>query len=186
MTWKTNQKHVFLIFADFLLIQCGEYQHAWKLGSHDTISMCMELKKWAANTHRSPMTLSVAQVAGLCLAFYVLWRIVRPFVVKSPLAHIRGPPSESWWKGIHLTFAAYADQIAHDRLSTGNFHQVFNRDGWKFHHDILKKYGSVVKLYNLFNVRLPVFLKIYRSVFDILFSARCSTSRIHSRFIMPL
>lgn len=37
-------------------------------------------------------------------------------------------------------------------ISTGNLHQVFNRDGWKFHHDIVQRYGSVVKLRWLFGV----------------------------------
>lgn len=76
------------------------------------------------------MAISVFQAAALTLVSYILWRAIRPYVVRSPLEKIAGPPSDSWWKG--------------------NFHQVFDRNGWQFHHDIVEKYGGVVKLHNLF------------------------------------
>ncbi|KAI5118019.1 hypothetical protein M0805_003456 [Coniferiporia weirii] len=72
--------------------------------------------------------LSYALIVSVCS--YVLWRVIRPFVVKSPLANIPGPPKASWWKG--------------------SFSEVFNRDGWKFHRDIVEKYGGAVKLHMLF------------------------------------
>ncbi|KAI5121362.1 hypothetical protein M0805_000670 [Coniferiporia weirii] len=72
------------------------------------------------------MALIIALVV-LPLCSYLLWRF---FIAKSPLAKIPGPPRDSWWKG--------------------NFHKVFNRNGWQFHHDLVEKYGSVVKLFMLF------------------------------------
>ncbi|TDL20057.1 cytochrome P450 [Rickenella mellea] len=59
-----------------------------------------------------------------------LWIILTRFVVRSPLAKIPGPPKESWWRG--------------------NYSQLFDTSGWQFHHDIVNKYGSVVKIYGLF------------------------------------
>ncbi|KAH8109751.1 cytochrome P450 [Phellopilus nigrolimitatus] len=76
------------------------------------------------------MSLSLAQALLLSVCSYALWRVVRPFVIKTPLADIPGPPKASWWKG--------------------NFHKVFDRNGWQFHHDIVEKYGGVVKLSMLF------------------------------------
>ncbi|KAH8119663.1 cytochrome P450 [Phellopilus nigrolimitatus] len=76
------------------------------------------------------MSLSVPQAAALSLLSYVIWRLLRPFIVKTPLSSIPGPPRDSWWKG--------------------NFHQVFDRHGWEFHQMLADKYGSVVKLNMLF------------------------------------
>jgi len=50
--------------------------------------------------------------------------------MKSPLAHIPGPPKDSLWKG--------------------NLHQIFNRRGWDFHRELVEKYGKVVKVHGLF------------------------------------
>ncbi|KAI5121363.1 hypothetical protein M0805_000671 [Coniferiporia weirii] len=69
----------------------------------------------------------ITELLVLSLCSYAIWRL---FIVKSTLANIPGPPRDSWWKG--------------------NFHKVFNRDGWQFHHDLVEKYGSVVKLFMLF------------------------------------
>ncbi|KAH8119691.1 cytochrome P450 [Phellopilus nigrolimitatus] len=76
------------------------------------------------------MSLSIPQAAALSLLFYVLWRVLRPFFLKSPLSNIPGPRRDSWWMG--------------------NFHQVFNRNGWEFHQMLADRYGSVVRLSMLF------------------------------------
>ncbi|KAL5504184.1 hypothetical protein ACEPAH_8258 [Sanghuangporus vaninii] len=64
------------------------------------------------------------------LAALFLYLTKHRFVHKSVFADIPGPPKRSWWKGC--------------------FDQLFDANGWKFHRDILEKYGSVVKLPMLF------------------------------------
>ncbi|KAL5498617.1 hypothetical protein ACEPAH_1972 [Sanghuangporus vaninii] len=61
------------------------------------------------------------------LAIFGLYLIKRYFVLRSTtFANIPGPPRASWLKGY--------------------FRQVFNRNGWKFHHELVEKYGSVVRV----------------------------------------
>ncbi|PAV20282.1 cytochrome P450 [Pyrrhoderma noxium] len=76
------------------------------------------------------MSLSLPQALGLSVLSIAVWYIFRPYFVKSGLASVPGPSRTSWWKG--------------------NFHQVFNRQGWGFHDMLLKKYGSAVRLNMLF------------------------------------
>lgn len=59
---------------------------------------------------------------------YVLWRILRPIVVKTPLSKIPGPPRQSFL--------------------FGNFSQIFNRNAWEFHVDLVKKYGTTVRIHH--------------------------------------
>ncbi|KAL5504185.1 hypothetical protein ACEPAH_8259 [Sanghuangporus vaninii] len=63
--------------------------------------------------------------AALCLCL-----IRRRFAHNSAFANIPGPPRKLWWKGY--------------------FDQLFDANGWNFHHGIVEKYGSVVKLPMLF------------------------------------
>ncbi|KAH8114788.1 cytochrome P450 [Phellopilus nigrolimitatus] len=77
------------------------------------------------------MALSIAQAFAISLLSFALWRVLRPFVVRTPLSNIPGPPSISWWKG--------------------NFGQLFDRlHGWEFHRELAEKYGGAVKLNMLF------------------------------------
>ncbi|KAL5482385.1 hypothetical protein ACEPAI_8979 [Sanghuangporus weigelae] len=77
------------------------------------------------------MSISIAIVCVLSLVSFLLWRVVRPIVVKSPLLAIPGPQATSWWKG--------------------NFSQVFNsKSGWEFHRNLVHKYGGVARLTMLF------------------------------------
>lgn len=48
------------------------------------------------------MGVPIVQAVLLLTTSYVLWRVLRPFVVKSSLANIPGPPPASWWKGTVL------------------------------------------------------------------------------------
>nr|VWP00939.1 Hormone-sensitive lipase [Ganoderma boninense] len=57
---------------------------------------------------------------------WALWQIIRPFVVKSPLDVVPGPPSKS--------------------LLSGNLEQLFDRDAWGFHDEVGQNYGPVVKI----------------------------------------
>lgn len=62
--------------------------------------------------------------------FWAFYCVLSRLVVKTALDNIPGPPSPSFFKG--------------------NFPQLFNVDGWDFHHDIATKYGGVVKVKALF------------------------------------
>ncbi|KAF5360934.1 hypothetical protein D9756_005077 [Leucocoprinus leucothites] len=64
----------------------------------------------------------------------LLWKLVREYVTKSPLDCVPGPPASSF--------------IA------GNIKEVFDEYGWKYHYDILEKYGSVMKVKGLLGERL--------------------------------
>ncbi|KAM5531524.1 hypothetical protein V8D89_010179 [Ganoderma adspersum] len=57
---------------------------------------------------------------------WALWQIIRPFVVKSPLDVVPGPPSKS--------------------LLSGNLEQLFDRDAWGFHDEVGQNYGPIVKI----------------------------------------
>ncbi|KAI5121967.1 hypothetical protein M0805_002037 [Coniferiporia weirii] len=76
------------------------------------------------------MSLSTPQACVLSLLFYVLWRVLYKFFVKSTLSDIRGPARTSWWKG--------------------NFHQVFSTHGRDFHRLLSENYGGIAKLNMLF------------------------------------
>lgn len=95
------------------------------------------------------MALSLTESALVATVSYALWFLLRPYVVKSCLQNIPGPKSTSWWKGesdvLMSEFEAYSP-------SEGNFHQVFDRNGWQFHDMLLKKFGSIVKINMLFGV----------------------------------
>ncbi|KXN81939.1 Cytochrome P450 3A6 [Leucoagaricus sp. SymC.cos] len=75
-------------------------------------------------------------VQGLVIyaASVFLWKLVRKFVVKSPLDCVPGPPTSSF--------------IA------GNIKELFDEHGWQYHYDILKEYGSVMKVKGLLGERL--------------------------------
>ncbi|KAJ3553546.1 hypothetical protein NM688_g3552 [Phlebia brevispora] len=62
---------------------------------------------------------------------YVLWRIVRRYVVKSPLDNIGGPPSRSVWRG--------------------NMPQLFGRHGWQFQDEIDKAGRPIARITGMFN-----------------------------------
>ena len=86
------------------------------------------------------MLLQVVLVGGLG---WVLWRIIRPFVTKSPWDAIPGPPRKSLLSGDGLSGI-------HIRLlltvSIGNLEQLFDRDAWSFHDEVAQNYGPVVKI----------------------------------------
>ncbi|KAJ3553545.1 hypothetical protein NM688_g3553 [Phlebia brevispora] len=59
-------------------------------------------------------------------AFWVIWRIIRPYVVRSALDNIPGPPSNSFW--------------------SGNMPELFGRHAWSFYDKIDKSGLSVVRI----------------------------------------
>ncbi|KAI0713837.1 cytochrome P450 [Earliella scabrosa] len=56
---------------------------------------------------------------------YIAWRLLRNFIVRSPLDNIPGPPSRS--------------------IFTGNLMQLFAHDSWDFTKDLIDTYGPVSK-----------------------------------------
>lgn len=96
---------------------------------------------------------SISNAALLLGVSYIIWRLIRPFVIKSPLAHIPGPPSASWFQG--NSFRLLSLDGMHLILTTsGNFGQLFDIDGWDFHQNLADTYGAVCKVHGLFGVRL--------------------------------
>ena len=55
------------------------------------------------------MLLFLAKGVVLYGAFWVLWRIFRQFIVRSPLENIPGPTSKDWWKGIDKQAELHVD-----------------------------------------------------------------------------
>ncbi|KAJ3539879.1 hypothetical protein NMY22_g4540 [Coprinellus aureogranulatus] len=77
------------------------------------------------------MTVSpVIKIFPTVLAAGLLWKLIRRFLIPNPLDKIPGPPAASPIVG----------------SSYGNFPQMFNPDGWEWHHQIVEKYGRVIRL----------------------------------------
>ncbi|KAL5521682.1 hypothetical protein ACEPAF_2430 [Sanghuangporus sanghuang] len=74
-----------------------------------------------ASSRKTPTARSSPVIAGLESP-----RGADDWVESTTFANIPGPPRASWLKGY--------------------FSQVFNRNGWKFHHGLVEKYGSVVRV----------------------------------------
>ncbi|OCB87793.1 cytochrome P450 [Sanghuangporus baumii] len=74
-----------------------------------------------ASSRKTPTARSFPVIAGLESP-----RGADDWVGSTTFANIPGPPRASWLKGY--------------------FSQVFNRNGWKFHHELVEKYGSVVRV----------------------------------------
>ncbi|OSD02190.1 cytochrome P450 [Trametes coccinea BRFM310] len=78
-----------------------------------------------------PSFLLVAGAAGL---LFVLWRIVREFIVKSPVDNVRGPPSPS--------------------SLVGHIVEFFESQGGQYSRQLAEAYGSVVKLRGILGARM--------------------------------
>ncbi|KIP09651.1 hypothetical protein PHLGIDRAFT_86237 [Phlebiopsis gigantea 11061_1 CR5-6] len=76
---------------------------------------------------------SLTSLALVALIGCVLWKVVRRYLVGSPLDNIPGPEATSRLQG-HLP-------------------EMFDRHGWDFHDRITEQYGSVVKLYGPLKTR---------------------------------
>ncbi|KAI0701728.1 cytochrome P450 [Earliella scabrosa] len=74
--------------------------------------------------------MELSELVFLAAALYFSWSILRPFIVKSPLDNLPGPPSPS--------------------VIGGNLQQYIARQCWDFREEIQRKYGRVVLLHGLF------------------------------------
>ncbi|KAF9475405.1 cytochrome P450 [Pholiota conissans] len=74
--------------------------------------------------------LLLVQSLSICFTSWALSKIIRRFVLKSPLDNVPGPIPKSWRNGI--------------------FPQLFNVNAWDFHKEIAQIYGSVIKIKSFF------------------------------------
>lgn len=96
--------------------------------------------------------LSVPVQGILVLAIsWVLWQLVRPLVLKTPLSNLPGPRPKSFWQGeLVSSRSCYVNYITIFRV--GNLPQIFNRHGWAFQDDIDKEGRAVVRITTMFKV----------------------------------
>ncbi|KAF9448706.1 cytochrome P450 [Macrolepiota fuliginosa MF-IS2] len=80
------------------------------------------------------MALDLIRSVAICAVVGLLGRLLRRYIVKSPLDCIPGPPAPS--------------------AIIGNIMQIFDEDGWGYHYDIRNQYGSVMKVQGLLGERL--------------------------------
>ncbi|KAI0821934.1 cytochrome P450 [Trametes gibbosa] len=76
----------------------------------------------------------VAKVSLLGGAAWLIWKLLRPFVVRSTLDNLPGPPSQSFLYG--------------------NLKQVYDKKGWDFHRSLGSLYGPVLKLHGRFGQKI--------------------------------
>jgi len=74
--------------------------------------------------------LLLLQAVLVYVTSWTLWRLVKMFLVKSPLHDLPGPSRVS--------------------LISGNLSQVYSPDGIPWHHAMVKKYGRAFKIHGLF------------------------------------
>ena len=93
--------------------------------------------------------LSYAVVAAAIA--WVVWKILRPYLVRSPLVVIPGPARKSVLSGEFVTLFADCDVVL--TPAPGNLEQLFDRDAWGFHDELAQQYGPIVKLNAVLGVR---------------------------------
>lgn len=94
-------------------------------------------------------TISWAALAGLLL---LLWKLVRNYVLRSPLDAIPGPTPPSPLKGTCRRRLGPWLTIT-DRLQiTGNMAQLQNRGAWSFLDHLTNDYGQIVKCTGMLGV----------------------------------
>ena len=95
------------------------------------------------------------QAVLICGATWVLWKVLRQFVVKSALDNLPGPARNSYFFGMgpDVFYNDYCLMTLTHVMLTGNLPQLFNRYAWGFHKEIIHKYGPVTAIWGLFGVR---------------------------------
>lgn len=74
------------------------------------------------------------RISSVYAISWVIWKLCKRFLLKSPLDILPGPPSHS--------------------LLSGNIPQLFDFDGWKYHRDVLDRYGRVSRITGALGERL--------------------------------
>ena len=103
-------------------------------------------------------SLSGLAIALLLGVSYVALKILKSFLVRSPLDNIPGPPAVNWMNGEQLwdSFSPSPDPM---QLS-GNFKQLLSRTGWDFYSHLTHDYGTVVKFHSMFGVGTIWYLSV--------------------------
>ncbi|CDO70229.1 hypothetical protein BN946_scf184942.g29 [Trametes cinnabarina] len=81
-------------------------------------------------------SISISQAALGALVLYLAWQVVRPFVVKTALDNIDGPPSESF--------------------VFGNIPNLMSRHCFKLREELARQYGRVILLHGLLGAKWVV------------------------------
>ena len=97
--------------------------------------------------------MALSEFVFLAAALYFSWSFLRPFIVKSPLDNLPGPPSPSFIGGKFPSLRKFSHP---NSVSPGNLQQYIARQCWDFREEIQRKYGRVVLLHGLFGVRLAL------------------------------
>ncbi|KAF9448713.1 cytochrome P450 [Macrolepiota fuliginosa MF-IS2] len=79
---------------------------------------------------------TLAQVLSLYAASWIISKLLKRFVIKSPLDVLAGPPSESFL--------------------TGNIGQLLDVSGWAFNRHILQRYGGAIRVKGVLGARVLV------------------------------
>ena len=84
------------------------------------------------------------QAACICGSSWLLWKILRQYLVKSVLDNLPGPPSPSLIKG---TFAILREAHSTDKCLSGHMERLFHKnEGWKMHDELGNKYSPVARI----------------------------------------
>ncbi|KAF7341554.1 hypothetical protein MSAN_02052100 [Mycena sanguinolenta] len=89
------------------------------------------------SSHLSTLLSRMSPALLAVLKYYALFRILgwlsKPLYSPSLLRDIPGPRPQSWFTG-----------------ASGNLGQLFNAKGLPFHHDLVERYGGMIKVYGFF------------------------------------
>ncbi|KAK7683149.1 hypothetical protein QCA50_013822 [Cerrena zonata] len=92
------------------------------------------LSPWTS-THSGTRSTMIFQVLLTSFLAYVVWKIInRARASPNPLSAIPGPQKEHWLKG--------------------NYHRIFNKEGWDYNIQLAEKYGGAVKIHGLMGAQL--------------------------------
>lgn len=81
---------------------------------------------------RQNMFILITKGITLYIISWIIWRLLRHFVVKTDLDNVPGPDSHSFLKGMSCGI------LTLDFLTVyqGNFGKMFNVNAWKYHEDL--------------------------------------------------
>lgn len=107
--------------------------------------------------------MSAGQILAGLGVIWVLWKVFRGFLVKSPLDNIPGPTPTSWFKG-RTPFCCHASPFLLIYYKCiGNLAQLLSRGGWDFMDEMVQKYGpGVVKFQTVLGVRSHRYVAVWR------------------------
>ena len=94
------------------------------------------------------MITAFVQAALICGSTWFLWNHFRYLVVKTDLDNLSGPSSPSFFFGT----LSLSSQFPANRRGIGNTGQLRDGQGWAFHEELAKKYGSVARIWGRFGV----------------------------------